>query len=110
MELAAAPSSLNKKHPKKKAIGKHHSPPAAPSLIGEKKYTALSLTLRVPMDRNAALQRERKMKNLSQGRLHQRTVNGHQTGQVKGQRVNQRLLHLKSLLLHEFQEKKLKNR
>jgi hypothetical protein len=58
------------------------------------------------MDRNAALHREGERKNLSQGRLHQKIVNGLQTGQVTGQRVNQRLLHLKSLLLHELQEKK----
>jgi hypothetical protein len=108
--MSAAPSLHGKKHLKKKAIGKHHYPPAAPSLIGEKKYTVLGQAQRVPMDRNAALHGEGERKNLSQGRLHQRTVNGLQTGQVTGQRVNQRLLHLKSLLLHEFQEKKLKNR
>jgi hypothetical protein len=108
--MSAAPSLLGKKHLKKKAIGKHHYPPAAPSLIGEKKYTVLSLTQRVPMDRNAALHGERERKNLSQGRLHQRTVNGLQTGQVKGQSVNQKVPHGISLLLHEFQEKKLKNR
>jgi hypothetical protein len=110
LELAAAPSSLSKKHPQKKAIGKHHSPPAAPSLSWKRKYTVLGLAQRVPMDRNAALHGERERKNLSQGRLHQRTLNGLQTGQVTGQRVYQRLLHLKGLLLHEFQEKKLKIR
>jgi hypothetical protein len=57
------------------------------------------------MDRNAAIHGERERKNLSQGRLHQKIVNGLRTGQV-----NPRLLHGKSLLLHEFQEKKLKNR
>ncbi len=108
--MSAAPSLHGKKHLKKKAIGKRHDPTAAPSLIGEIKYTVLGLAQRVPVDRNAALHGERERKNLSQGRLHQRTVNGLQTGQVTGQRVNQRLLHLKSLLLHEFQEKKLKNR
>jgi hypothetical protein len=91
--LSAAPSSLSKKHPKQKAIGKHQDPPAAPSLIGEKKYTVLSLTQRVTMDSNAALHGERERKNLSQDRLHQRIVNGLQTGQVTEQRVNQRLLH-----------------
>jgi hypothetical protein len=110
LELAAAPSSLSKKHPKKKAIGKHHDPTAAPSLSWKRMYTVLGLAQRVVMDRNAALHGERERKNLSQGRLLQRTVNGLQTGQVKGQRVNQKVLHLKSLLLQEFQEKKLKNR
>jgi hypothetical protein len=106
--LSAAPSLLSKKHSKKKAIGKHQDPLAAPSVSWKRKYTVLGL--RVPMDRNAALHGERERKNLSQGRLHQRIVNGPQTGQVTGQRVNQRLLLGKSLLLHEFQEKKLKNR
>ncbi len=105
MELAAAPSSLSKKHPKQKAIEKHHDLPAAPSLIRKIKDTVLGVAQRVPMDRNAALHGEGERKNLSHVRLHQRTVNGLQTGQV-----NQRLLHGESLLLHEFQEKKLKNR
>ncbi len=108
--LSAALSSLSKKHLKQKAIGKHRDPPAAPSLSWKRKHTVLGLAQRVPMDSNAALHGEKERKNLSQGRLHQKIVNGLQTGQVTGQRVNQKLLHGKSLLLHEIQEKKLKNR